>query len=119
MSDKVLLGNIGKKVREWRLEANISQAALAENAQVSLSTVAALESGKNISMNGLVRILRMLGKLDALLPFLEEKQISPIEYERLQERKKTRKRASKNNSHDQLSQGIPLWKTDGDASAWK
>ena len=108
MSDKVLLGNIGKKVREWRLEANISQAALAENAQVSLSTVAALESGKNISMNGLVRILRMLGKLDALLPFLEEKQISPIEYERLQARKKTRKRASKNNGHDQLSQGIPL-----------
>ena len=115
MSDTVLLKTLGKKIREWRLGANMSQATLAQNAQVALSTVAALESGRSISMNGFVRILRMLRKLDALSPFLEEEPISPIEYERLLERRKTRQRASKNNQHDPFAQGIPSWNPDGDA----
>lgn len=114
MSDKVLLKTLGKKIREWRLSANMSQATLAQNAQVALSTVAALESGKSISMNGFVRILRMLRKLDSLSPFLEEEPISPIEYEKLMERRKTRQRASKNNRNDQFAQSIPSWSPDGD-----
>jgi transcriptional regulator with XRE-family HTH domain len=119
MSDTTILKTLGQKVRSWRLKADMSQAILADAAQVAVSTVAALESGKNISMIGLVRILRMLGKLDALTPFLEDEPPSPIEYEKIMEGKKMRKRASKNTRHDKHAQGIPVWNADGDAPSWE
>ena len=119
MSDTTILKTLGQKVKSWRLKADMSQAILAEDAQVAVSTVASLESGRNISLIGLVRILRMLGKLDALTPFLEDEPLSPIEYEKIIEGKKTRKRASKNTSHDKHAQGIPVWDAGGDAPSWK
>ena len=119
MTDAMILKTLGHKVKNWRLKADMPQTVLAKAAQVAVSTVIALESGKNISMAGLVRILRMLGKLDALAPFLEDEPLSPIEYEKIIEGKKTRKRASKKSSYDRNAQGIPVWNADGDTPSWE
>ncbi len=119
MSDATILSTLGQKVKNWRLKADMTQAALADAAQIALSTVAALESGKNVSINGLIRILRMLGKLDALAPFLEDEPLSPIQYEKILEGTKTRKRASKHIKNDKHTQGLPVWDTSGDTPPWK
>ena len=111
MSDKTILQTIGSKIRTWRLSQNMSRARLALLSELSLSTVAGLESGKGISLSGLTKILRVLGKLDALIPFLEDEPISPIEYEKFIEGKKQRRRASKSKSTDSDS---PIWNPDRD-----
>lgn len=119
MTDTMILKTLGGKVKSWRLKADIPQTTLAKAAQVAVSTIIALESGKNISMNGLIRILRMLGKLDALAPFLEDEPLSPIEYEKIIEGKKSRKRASKKTNYDKHSQSVPVWNADGDTPSWE
>jgi DNA-binding XRE family transcriptional regulator len=119
MTDTMILKTLGQKVKNWRLKADMPQTKLAEAAQVAVSTIIALESGRNISMTGLIRILRMLGKLDALAPFLEDEPLSPIEYEKIIEGKKTRKRASKKTNHDKNAQGLPVWNTNGDTPSWE
>lgn len=119
MSDIVILQNIGKKIKTWRLSQNMSQARLALLSELSQSTITGLEAGKGISLTGLTRILRVLGKLDALIPFLEEEPISPIEYEKIIEGKKQRQRATKTKYHDTNAQSFPVWNPDGDDTPWE
>ena len=116
MSDTLILKNIGKKIKTWRLSQNMSQVRLALLSELSLSTVAGLESGKGISLARLTKILRVLGKLDALIPFLEDEPISPIEYEKFIEGKKQRCRASKSKGTD--SDNAPIWRPGGDDNPW-
>lgn len=97
-TNQAVLESISGKIRKCRLERNISQKKLALDAGVSLSSVAALEQGNSVSLTTLIAILRALGELELLLPFYEDPVLSPIEYARLLEGRKTRKRASA--SHD-------------------
>lgn len=95
LSDLSILETIGKKIKEWRLQQNLTQLSIAEKARVSLSTVQSIERGKSVSMENFIRILRILGYLNALYIFMEEKRLSPIEYLKLEKGMKQRKRASK------------------------
>lgn len=55
-----------------------------------------VEKGEIRSFDVLLRLLRTLGKLDVLLPLVEEEQLSPSEYYELKQKTGThhRKRAS-------------------------
>ena len=93
-TDQVILESISARIRRCRLERNISQKKLAADAGVSVSSVAALEQGKSVSLNTLIPILRALGELELLQPFCDEPVMSPIEYARIMEGRKQRQRAS-------------------------
>lgn len=95
LTDTMIQQRIGEKLKIVRLKQNITQQSLAESAEVSLSTVKKIESGEINSFGSLLRILRMLGKLDSLQSLVEEEQLSPNEYYDLVHtvQKKTRKRA--------------------------
>ena len=80
LSDEVLQHKIGERLKAVRLKQNITQQALAEESGVSLSSVKKIEKGEIGSFDSLLRILRTLGKLDVLLPLVEEEQLSPSEY---------------------------------------
>ena len=91
-SDKELIQLWGLKLKELRLEKNISQEDLANKTGMSRSSIAAIEGGRNFSALSLISILRVLEKLDMVEQFFQQKEImlSPMElYER---QKKQRKR---------------------------
>jgi len=53
---------------------------------ISLSSVKKIENGTIGTFDGLMRVLRMLGKLDVLLPLVEEESLSPNEYYELKQK---------------------------------
>lgn len=95
LSTKNKIRHIGEKLKAVRLKQNITQQSLAESAEVSLSTVKKIENGEISLFGSLLRILRILGKLDSLQSLVNEEQLSPNEYYNLvyAAQKKMRKRA--------------------------
>jgi transcriptional regulator with XRE-family HTH domain len=93
LTDDVILRELGQRLTGVRLERNLTQAALAEQAGISKRTVERLESGEVATqLSGFVRVCRILGlmeRFDALIP---ESANSPIAQLKLQGKK--RKRAS-------------------------
>lgn len=80
MSDMAICTKIGDRMRTLRLKQNITQQSLADAANVSLSVVKKVEKGEIRSFDTLLRLLRMLGQLEVLIPLVEEAQLSPNEY---------------------------------------
>ena len=109
MTDSAILKRIGEQIKAWRLEMNLSQAHLANKTKLSLATICQVENGKGTSMLNMVRILRILDRLDALSQFFQEKEISPLEYQKLESGIKTRKRASKARKDDSDNNSTTLW----------
>ena len=109
MTDSAILNRIGEHIRDWRLEMNLSQVHLANKTQLSIATIYQIESGKGTSLQNLIKVLRILDRLDALSMFLQEKEISPLEFQKLESGIKHRKRASKTKSNDTDNNGTSLW----------
>jgi len=86
LADEVIQRKIGERLKAVRLKQNITQQALAEESGVSLSSVKKIEKGEIGSFDSLLRVLRTLGKLDVLLPLVEEEQLSPSEYYELMQK---------------------------------
>jgi len=82
LSDMAIGQRMGERLRSVRLKQNITQQSLAEEAGVSLSSVKKIERGEIGSFETLLRVLRILGRLDVLSPLVEEEQLSPNEYYR-------------------------------------
>lgn len=87
---------IGNKVKRLRLRQDFSQMELAEQAQISVSTLKKIEKGEISYFDSLMRVLRVLGELDVFSPIIKEEEMSPNEYFEFVEasKKKRRKRAS-------------------------
>ena len=87
-----LAARIGRGLTAERLSRNLTQAQLATEAGLSLSTLRRLEDGKNISLDNLIRVmdaLQIAGRLDALTPALD---VRPVE--RVRPAGRERKRAA-------------------------
>lgn len=97
LSDTIIKQKIGERLKSMRLKQNLTQERLADDAQVSLSSIKKIEKGEIGSFDSLLRVLRMLGKLDIFQQFVDEEEMSPNEYYEFVNsfKKKKRKRASK------------------------
>ncbi|MCC7519093.1 MAG: helix-turn-helix transcriptional regulator [Verrucomicrobiae bacterium] len=93
LSDEVVLRELGRRLVGVRLERNLTQAALAEQAGISKRAVERMERGEvAMRLSGFVRVCRALGlveRFDALIP---EPMPSPITQLKL--KGKERRRAS-------------------------
>ena len=92
LTDAVIFNRVGNHLRQVRLKLNITQQSLAEAADISLSTIRKIEKGEIGTFDALVRVLRILGKLDVLQPLIDEEQMSPSEYYDLVNSSKSRQR---------------------------
>jgi transcriptional regulator with XRE-family HTH domain len=79
-----LLEGIGERLRQLRLAANLTREQLATDTGVSADTVRNAESGRNVSLETLVRLLRGLGELQRLQGLLEDRGPSPVALARTQ-----------------------------------
>lgn len=114
LSDAAVLSELGQRIARTRLERNISQAQLAEQAGVALPTVQRLEAGHSVAVTNLVRVLRALDLLHGLERAVPEPLPSPIEQLKLQGRR--RQRAGRPRGAQQQEEGEPWRWGDGDAS---
>ena len=90
MSDSAILAELGRRVQRERLNRNVAQADLAAKAGVSRRAVQHFEAGFGCTLGTLVRMLRALGRLDALDSFLPEPGISPLQLAKLKGRPRQR-----------------------------
>ena len=104
MSDKALIETIGVFVKHHRLNQNQSQIKAATAAGVSRSTLSLLERGEKISLSSLIKVLRILDLLHIMNVFKISNEISPIEYAKLQ--KKKRKRARSKNEISNIEEDL-------------
>lgn len=95
LADTEICRRIGKRIRQLRLRQDITQSSLAEQSQLSVSTVKKIENGEIGSFDSLIRVLRILGELNVFSPLLKEEGVSPNDYLKFVEAatKKQRKRA--------------------------
>lgn len=99
LPDGEIRRRLGQKIRHLRLRQNFTQTSLAEQAQVSLTTLKRIEKGDISYFDSLMRVLRVLGELDVFSPIIKEEEMSPNEYFEFVEasKKKQRKRASRSD----------------------
>jgi transcriptional regulator with XRE-family HTH domain len=71
--------SIGAAIRQLRIEASLDQEALADRANVSRSSVQALEGGKGTRLRTLLAVLRALGRSDLFEAIMPSTQPSPMQ----------------------------------------
>jgi transcriptional regulator with XRE-family HTH domain len=105
LSDAAILKEIGEFVKSKRIDQNLTQDDVAEQAAISRSTLSLLERGDNIALSNLLKVLRVLDLLYVFDEFKVSPQISPIQLAKEDELK--RKRASR--GHDKNDKNSLGW----------
>jgi transcriptional regulator with XRE-family HTH domain len=97
-SERAILEELGRRLRDARLERNLSQAELAQNAGIGRVTLQRMEAGESPSLINLIRVLRTLDLLDGLDRLLPEAGPSPID--EVKRRGQRRQRAGSGRATD-------------------
>ena len=79
LSDKALTKEIGRFIKQNRLDQNRSQEWVANKAGISRSTLSLLEKGEAGTISSLLQVLRVLELLHVMDTFFVSDQISPLE----------------------------------------
>ena len=95
-SNDEILAELGSRLRSHRLRQNLLVEEVARQAGLSRNTVGNAEAGRDPRLSTVVRILRVLGRLDALDAFLPEPAVSPMQL--LKTRGRPRRRARRRPS---------------------
>lgn len=90
LADAAVVEELGRRLRQMRLDQNLTQQGLADEAGVSVATVRNLENGKRTQLITLIRVLRTLGLLSDLDRLVPEQRPSPIELLKLRGRERQR-----------------------------
>jgi transcriptional regulator with XRE-family HTH domain len=78
-TNAAVLEELGSRLRRTRLDRNLNQAKLAEEAGIGRATLQRIEDGKSASLTNLISVLRALDLLDGLDRLVPEPSPSPIE----------------------------------------
>lgn len=104
LSDEDILKLMAKRVKQRRLNLNITQKELAAAAGIHIQTIKKFEAGNNTMLQTLIQILRVFGDLDTLETFLPDPGISPVQLYKLKGKK--RKRASGEHHNDDKDESL-------------
>jgi transcriptional regulator with XRE-family HTH domain len=90
-TNEAVLRKLGSRLRQTRLDRNLNQAKLAEEAGIGRATLQRIEEGKSPSAANLISVLRALDLLDGVERLVPEPSPSPIDA--LKRRGRRRQRA--------------------------
>jgi transcriptional regulator with XRE-family HTH domain len=111
VTDTAALDELGKRLARTRLDLDLTQQQLADEAGISRDTVLRLEDGQSVTLTAFLRVLRALRLLEGMERLVPEPLPSPIE--QLEREGKRRRRASgsrrKPNAEDA---GVWEWGTE-------
>lgn len=95
-TDKAVLSELGGRLARVRLDRNLTQAQLAEQAGISKRTVERLESGSVATqVSGFLRVCRVLDMVERFDLLVPEPVPSPVEQLKLRGRKRQRASAGR------------------------
>jgi transcriptional regulator with XRE-family HTH domain len=106
-TDEAVLGELGRRLSDYRLQGQQTQAQLAEAAGVSKRTIERLEAGESVQLSNLIRVLRILDKLDGFDRFLPAAPANPIDL--LERQGKTRQRARPDAGGEETTKAAWTW----------
>jgi transcriptional regulator with XRE-family HTH domain len=98
LADNIILAEIGKRVARRRLDLQLTQAAVAEQAGVAKRTLERIEAGASAQMSSIVRIFRVLDLLPGLDRMIPD--VGPRPMDLLKRKGKLRQRASSRRHSD-------------------
>lgn len=101
-SDANLAKTIGDFIKHHRMKQNKTQEDVAKAANISRSTLSLLENGEAVRVPTLIQVLRVLDQLQIMDVFIVNEEISPLEYARLQEKKRQRVRNKKPQENEDI-----------------
>lgn len=78
LSNPQIEQELGKRLKDRRLDLNLSQEQVATRSGLSRRTITAIENGEGSTLTTLVALLRALNALDTLESFLPDPGISPM-----------------------------------------
>lgn len=91
-SDDAILRELGRRLTRYRIDQQMTQSALAEEAGISKRTVERIEAGASTQVASLIRVLRVLHLLPGLEALAPDPGIRPMDL--LQRKTPSRVRAS-------------------------
>jgi putative transcriptional regulator len=107
MTSKAIAQEIGSRIKQARLNANLTQQAVVNKTGLSIKAIINAEKGKS-QLETLITILSALELVDQLNLFLPEQEISPLQLAKLKGQK--RQRASKTKASSDIN--------DEETSSW-
>lgn len=109
MSDLRILQHIGAFVKSDRMSQHKTQAVLAKDAGISRSTLSLLERGETVTIATLVRVLRVLDKLDVMNTFVTHKPPSPLLLAQLEKGEQRKRVSSPKKPHSETVSASVAW----------
>jgi transcriptional regulator with XRE-family HTH domain len=111
LTDTAVLNELGDRLERYRIDAGLTQAQLAEEAGISKRTVERIEAGHSMDFVMLLRVLRVLKRLEVLDELVLASPQSPLTL--LKSRGRERKRV-KHSRHPTTATAAP-----GSTPPWK
>lgn len=109
-TDEAILAELGRRIARRRIDMELTQAQLAQQAGIAKRTLERIEGGASAQMSSMVRIFRVLDLLPGLDSMIAEAEPGPMDL--LRRKGKVRQRASSSRRHDR---GKTPWTWDADA----
>ncbi len=107
MSPIAIAEQLGERLKQARLNTDLTQAELASRTGLNRRTILNAEKG-NVQLKNLVAILASLGMVEQINMFLPVQEISPLQLAKLKGKK--RQRASRTQKKKlQIREDKPLW----------
>lgn len=91
-TDSEIATELGRRLRAYRLQRNLGTAEVAARAGLNRNTIVNAETGANPRLDTVIKILRVLGRLDAFDAFLPAPGLSPLDVMRSAKRPRQRAR---------------------------
>ncbi len=101
LTDDAILAEIGSRIARRRLELQLTQSDVAEQAGIGKRTLERVEAGASAQLSNIIRILRVLELVEGLEGVIPDEQPRPMEL--LKRKGKVRQRASKPRDADPSS----------------
>lgn len=98
-SDASLMQQIGRYVKQQRIQKGLTQTELATQAAMSRSTLSLMERGENILLLNLIKVLRVLDVLHVFNAFQTPTLISPFVLAEAERKQRKRVRSKPNSNH--------------------
>ena len=98
ITDSAILAELGARLARCRLDLQLTQAEVAEQAGIAKRTLERIESGASAQMSSMIRILRVLDGLSGLDSMFPEAGPRPMDL--LKRKGKVRQRASRRSPAD-------------------
>ena len=100
LTSKAILDELAERVKNYRLDMNLSQANFAQKAGISLRSVVNFESGADVKLSNFIKILKALELADNLEVLVPDVTIRPSSFiaEKKQKQRIRRSTTEKENS---------------------